>query len=203
MTDREDFQKTFDKLHASPEVLTEVLKMSEKEKIVHLNKKRFMPKAAAAVAALALIVGTGGAAYAADLGGIQRTVQLWIHGDQTNATFTVENGSYTLTYTDENGEEHEQSGGGVAYDWLGRERDLTPEEMLEDLNDPEVFFEEDGSVYLCYMDQKMDLTDKFEDGFCFVTLEVEGETQYITVKKDGGYAMSPKGYVQPKEFEVR
>ena len=29
MTDEEKFQKTFDKLHASPDVLTEVLKMTE------------------------------------------------------------------------------------------------------------------------------------------------------------------------------
>lgn len=28
MTDEEKFQKTFDKLHASPDVLTEVLKMT-------------------------------------------------------------------------------------------------------------------------------------------------------------------------------
>ena len=31
MTDEEKFQKTFDKLHASPDVLTEVLKMTAKE----------------------------------------------------------------------------------------------------------------------------------------------------------------------------
>lgn len=32
MTDEEKFQKTFDKLHASPDVLTEVLKMTAKNR---------------------------------------------------------------------------------------------------------------------------------------------------------------------------
>ena len=52
MTDEEKFQKTFDKLHASPDVLTEVLKMTAKEQVVPMKKKRFTPKAAAAIAAV-------------------------------------------------------------------------------------------------------------------------------------------------------
>ena len=31
-------------------------------------------------------------------------MQLWLHGDQTDAVMTVEPGHYTLEYTDENGE---------------------------------------------------------------------------------------------------
>ena len=45
-----------------------------------------------------------------DLGGIQRIVQIWIHGDQTSATFTVDNGTYSLDYVDENGKEVHQIG---------------------------------------------------------------------------------------------
>ena len=37
MTDEEKFQKTFDKLHASPDVLTEVLKMTAKEQVLYLT----------------------------------------------------------------------------------------------------------------------------------------------------------------------
>lgn len=57
MTDEEKFQKTFDKLHASPDVLTEVLKMTAKEQVVPMKKKRFTPKAAAAIAAVVLAAG--------------------------------------------------------------------------------------------------------------------------------------------------
>ena len=88
MTDKEKIQKVFDKLHASPDVLTEVLNMTTNEKVVPIRKKRLIPKVAVAIAAFVLVVGSGSAAYAMDVGGIQRIVQVWIHGDQTDATFT-------------------------------------------------------------------------------------------------------------------
>lgn len=201
MTDREQFQTIFDKLHASPDVLTEVLNMTIKEKAVPIRKKRFTPKAAAAAAALLLVVGSGSVVYAMYLGGIQRTVQVWIHGDQTDATFTVENGSYTLHYKDEDGNDIRQGGGGVAYE-NGTERPLTADELLEEINapKPEVEYKADGTVWLYCLEQKMEITDKFEDNICYVQLKVDGETQYITVKYQNGYAMSTHGYVQPEEL---
>ena len=62
--------------------------MTTNEKVVPIRKKRFPMKAAVALAALVLLAGSGSAAYTIDLGGIQRIVQVWIHGDQTDATFT-------------------------------------------------------------------------------------------------------------------
>ena len=199
MTNQEKFQRTFDKLHASPEVLTEVLNMTTKETIAPIRKKRFMPKVAAAAAALVLVAGSGTAAYAMDLGGIQRTVQLWIHGDQTDVTFTVENGSYTLEYKDAEGNDVQRGGGGIAYE-NGVERPLTDEELLEHLRMPEVEYKEDGTVWVYYLNQKMEITDKFQDGVCYVQLNADGETLYITVKYQNGFATSPHGYVQPSEF---
>lgn len=199
MTDKEKFQRVFDKLHASPDILTEVLNMTKNEKSVPIRRKRFIPKAALAIAALVLVVGSGSAAYAMDLGGIQRIVQVWIHGDQTNATFTVENGSYTLDYKDADGNDVYQGGGGVAIE-NGEERPLTDEELLEELNMPDVEYKEDGTVWVYYLDQKMEITDKFENDICYVKLEAGGETQYITVKYQNGLATSPHGYVQPSEF---
>ena len=128
MTDEEKFQKTFDKLHASLDVLTEVLKMTAKEQVVPMKKKRFTPKAAAAIAAVVLAAGSGSAAYAMDVGGIQRIVQVWIHGDQTDAIFNVENGNYTLDYKDADGNDVSQGGGGVAYE-NGTERPLTADSI--------------------------------------------------------------------------
>ena len=173
--------------------------MTTNENVVPIRKKRFIPKVAVAIAALVLVVGTGSAAYAMDLGGIQRIVQVWIHGDQTNATFTVENGSYTLDYKDADGNDVHQGGGGVAFE-NGTERPLTDEELLEELNMPDVEYKEDGTVWVYYHDQKMEITDKFENDICYVKLEADGETQYITVKYQNGFAASPHGYVQPSEF---
>lgn len=200
MADKEKFQRVFDKLHASPDVLTEVLNMTTDEKVVPIRKKRFIPKVAVAIAALVLVVGSGSAAYAMDLGGIQRIVQVWIHGDQTDATFIVENGSYTLDYKDAYGNDVHQGGGGVAYE-NGSERPLTDEELLEQLSMPDVKYKEDGTVWIYYLNQKMEITDKFENDICYVKLKVDGKIQYITVKYQNGFAISPHGYVQPSTFD--
>ena len=49
MTDKEKFQKTFDKLHASPDVLTEVLNMTTEKKSVPIRRKRYAPKVAVGI----------------------------------------------------------------------------------------------------------------------------------------------------------
>lgn len=193
MTDREKFQKTFSKLHASPDLLTEVMEMAEK-------RRYHIPKVAVAAIACVVILGSGTSAYAMNVGGIQRTIQIWIHGDQTDAQFVVEDGSYTLDYEDENGEAVHRGGGGVAIEDDGTERSLTEEELMEEINSPEVEYEEDGSVWIYYKNQKMDITDKFEDGVCYVELKDGDTIQYMTVKYQNGYALSPERYLTPAEF---
>ena len=119
--------------------------MAGKEQVVPMKKKRFTPKAAASTTAAIAAAGSGSAAYAMDVGGIQRIVQVWIHGDQTDAIFNVENGNYTLDYKDADGNDVSQGGGGVAYE-NGTERPLTADELLDEINMPEVEYEEDGTV---------------------------------------------------------
>ena len=71
--------------------------------MARLQKKTRIKTAAAIVTGCILIGGTG-TAYAANVGGIQRTIQLWIHGDQTTATLNVsDDGTYTMEYYDEDG----------------------------------------------------------------------------------------------------
>lgn len=155
---------------------------------------------AAAAVVFAVIVGLGGSAYAMDVGGIQRTVQIWIHGDQTDATLVVENGSYSLEYEDENGNQVHRGGGGVAINPDGTERPLTEEELWDEINVPEVEYEEDGRVVVYYLNQQLDVTDKFVDGICYVQLQVEDSVFYLTIKYQNGYAWSPHGYIQPSMF---
>lgn len=62
MTDKEKFKKTFDKLHASPDVLTEVLNMTANEKVVPIRKKHNLSRVAVAAAALILTLGSGATA---------------------------------------------------------------------------------------------------------------------------------------------
>ena len=196
MTEKERFQRAFAPLHASPDTMTEVMKMTEQN-----TKKRPLRRAVTIGLAAALVLALGSVAYASDLGGIQRTVQLWLNGEMTDATLTVKNGHYTVNYTDSEGNERERSGGGVAIEDDGTERALTEEELLADINCPEVKESEDGTVTVYYLDQKLDVTDKFdEDGICYVQLEGGEKTIYMTIKRGNGYATSTTKYILPSEF---
>jgi len=215
MTDREKIRETFSRLHASDRILPEVMKMTENnntsDTAVRTDlatarrraKRTHLPRLAAAAACLLLLLGSGTAAYAANVGGIQRTIQIWLHGDQTNAMLTIENtdfSHYTLEYTDADGKTQQRGGGGIAIEPDGTERPLTEEEILEHLNMPEVIFEEDGTIWVYYMDQKLEITDSFENDFCFVTLQNGDQTWYLTVKSDGSYGMNKDKYPDPKDF---
>ncbi len=192
MTNKERYQRTFSALHASDDFVMEVTQMKRK-----VNKKRLIAICAAAM----LILGLASVAYATDIGGIQRTVQLWLRGDQTDAVLEVENGTYSVTYEDENGNVKEMGGGGIVTDIFGNERPLTEEEIIAHLNEPDVDYKDDGSVWVYYLDQQIEITDKFDnDGICYVQLKNGDKTLYLTIKYNDGYAMSPHGYESPDCF---
>ena len=91
--------------------------------------------------AAALVLALSGAAYAADFGGIQRTVQIWFHGEQTDAVMTIRSDEYTVDFTDKDGNAHQRVGGGVAFHKDGTERPhasalLTPQKAPAPFNEP-------------------------------------------------------------------
>lgn len=195
MTNKEKYKQAFSGLHPLEPISPEV------EQMVKIQKKHKFQAAAAILTAFILVGGTG-TVYAANIGGIQRTIQLWIHGDQTDATLDVkEDGSYSLNYSDENGKEVEQGGGGVAFDADGTERPLTEEEIMEQINMPEVEYEEDGSIWVYYENQKIKITDKFDnDKVCYVKIKGKEKTLYLTVKYQNGYCISEDKYPSPASF---
>lgn len=69
MTNHEKYKKAFSVLQPSPRSLQEVENMARLQ-------KRTKIKTAAAVVAGCIVLGSSGTAYAANVGGIQRTVQL-------------------------------------------------------------------------------------------------------------------------------
>lgn len=195
MTNKEKYKQAFSGLHPLEPISLEVTQM------VKMQKKHKFQVAAAILTAFILVGGTG-TVYAANVGGIQRTIQLWIHGDQTDATLAVkEDGSYNLNYSDENGNTVEQGGGGVAFDADGTERPLTEDEIMEQINMPEVEYEEDGSVWVYYENQKIEITDKFDnDKICYVKIKGKEKTLYLTVKYQNGYCISEDKYPNPASF---
>ena len=105
MTNKEKYKQAFSVLHTSDISEGEVKYMAK------LKKQQKMKLAAAAIAVCVIVGGTG-TAYAANVGGIQRTIQLWMHGDQTSATLDLntDNGSYSLEYKDTDGNTVTQGG---------------------------------------------------------------------------------------------
>lgn len=196
MTNKEKYKQAFSVLHTSDDFSLEV------EKMTLLNKKRKKNLVAAVAAICLLFAGGTGTAYAADVGGIQRTIQLWLHGDQTDAVLEVNSdGSYNMSYQDENGNTVERSGGGVAIESDGSERPLTEDELMENINAPEVEYEEDGSVWVYYYDQKIEITDKFDkDNICYVKVSNDKETLYMTIKYQNGWCTSSNRYASPSSF---
>lgn len=195
MTNKEKYKQAFSALQASGEISLEV------EKMAMMSKQARFKTAAATITVCLVLAGGGGIAYAKDIGGIQRTIQLWIDGDQTSATFEYNpDGTYNILIPSENGETEERGGGGVAFEADGTERPLTEDELLEDLNDPEVEYKDDGTVWVYYYDQKIEITDKFEDDVCYLKVSNGDETLYMTIKYQDGYCMSPHKYESPDSF---
>ncbi|MCI2105302.1 MAG: hypothetical protein LKK00_01075 [Intestinimonas sp.] len=195
MTNKDKYKQAFSAIHASDDFSLEVEKMERTMK--HHKFKAIV----VAVAACVMLVGSATAAYAADVGGIQRTLQLWIHGDQTEATIQFDgNGNYSMDYTDEQGNVKHQGGGGVAIAPDGAETPVSEEELMEHLTAPDVRYEDDGSVWVYWFGQKIDITDKFENDVCYVKLINSEKTLYMTVKYQNGYATSPNKYLSPSEF---
>ena len=92
MTNKEKYKQAFSALHTSGQTNWEV------EKMIQINKKHKTNIAVAAAVTCAVLIGVSGTAYAADLGGIQEKIALWIHGQKTEVDISFEEGSYTYTY---------------------------------------------------------------------------------------------------------
>ena len=162
------------------------------------NKNINSRKIIGLVLAACLVFTLAVTAYATDIGGIRRLIQIWLYGEQTTAVLDVQNGQYTLT--EEDGA-FIMGGGGVAFEPDGSERPLTEAEIMEHLDHPEVEHKEDGTIWVYYHGQKIEITDRFdEDGYCYLELRDGTEILFATIERNGGMATSPEKYVQPHQF---
>lgn len=197
MTNKEKYKQAFSVLRSSDDLVLEV------EKMMTIKKRATIKAAAILTSACMLMAGGGSIAYAKDLGGIQRTIQLWIEGDLTDVTVTFKydpTGSYEISYPGKDGTMHEFGGGGVAFEDDGTERPLTESELMEELNSPDVRYLEDGTVWIYYYDQEIEITDRFEDGVCYAKVSNGDETLYMTILYQDGWCSSPHKYLSPSNM---
>lgn len=193
MTNREKYKQAFSVLRASDDFSLEANDMKQTAKQFRLRK------AVVLVAACAMVIGSASIAYAADVGGIQRTVQLWLRGEQTAVTIEFDGaGGYNMEYTDEEGNVRYGGGVGVAIEADGTERPLSEEELLGTLSGPDVEYRDDGSVWVYWLGQAVEITDRFEDGVCYVQLVNGEDTMYVTVRYQDGYTSSPHKYMDAR-----
>jgi hypothetical protein len=168
-----------------------------------MNKKRIMKTVSAAFATVVLVAATGTGAYAANVGGIQDTVSLWLHGDVTDVTITeVGEGQFELTYPDGT----VRGTGGMAEDGHGGMRGVTMEEMIEELRTAvEVEEDRDGHIWIYVRNHKIDITDQIkEKGYAKEKVKDGFLADYITViwHEDGGCAVSTShtGFMSEEEL---
>lgn len=195
MTNKEKYKQAFSAIHTSNNFSLEVKKMKR------TNRHYIFKALVASVAACVLIVGSATAAYAANLGGIQRIMQLWIYGDQTEVTIQFAgDGSYNMEYSDKEGDFKQQGGGGITFMPDGTELPASEEDLIKHLTAPDVEYKVDGSVWVYWFDQKIDITDKFENGVCYIQLVNGKDILYMTVKYQNGFSTSPNKYLNPTAF---
>lgn len=195
MTNKEKYKKAFSAVRPSNEFSLEVEKMKK------IRKQHIVRTVVASIAGCVIFTASATVAYAMNVGGIQRTIQLWIHGDYTNVTIQFDgDGTYAMEYTDADGSINYRAGGGVEFATDGSEIPLSEEELMESLMMPDIEYKDDGSVWVYWLDQKVDITDRFVDNVCYVKLVKGEETMYVTVKYKGGYATGYHKYEDPNSW---
>lgn len=140
-------------------------------------------------------------AYAADIGGVRRSINVWLHGDLTEVTIEqVSEYEYRITYPDGS---HRGTGGAV-FTPGGKERPMTLDEIEEYLIS-EVVCErgDDGRYWLYIRDHKIDITDQITgNGYAQVKVKDGVLADYITVvmNNHGGYGIQTgrNGFPSPE-----
>lgn len=193
MTNSERYKRAFSTLHTSEDFKAEAVMNRTGEK----NKRRFVPVLASV---LILALGSMSVAYAANIGGFRTMVKVWTGGRQVTGEmqYSTEGtmGTYSLTYSDENGTEHERGGGGIVTDLDGKEHPASAGDLMEEIDSPEVV-NEDGRQMLEWHDQAVDLTGKFVKGIARIELkDGKGEKLFVTVHRDGSLSTAPDGYAE-------
>ncbi len=198
MNEHERYKKAFSRIRPSAQM--DVLDYVEERT---MKNRKMVRRLATVCASLALIVVCGTGAYAANVGGIQHKMNVWLHGDMTKVTIEqVGDGHFEITYPDGT----VRGTGGIAIGRDGKERGETLEEVEERLlNEPEVLQDEDGRINLYLRDHKIDITDQIDEkGYAQEKIKDGVLADYITVvwNGDGSYSMNTghHGFGDPQEL---
>jgi hypothetical protein len=168
-----------------------------------MRSKKIIKTVAAAFAAVILIAATGTGVYAADIGGIQKSVGIWLHGDVADVTIKeVGDGQFEVTYPDGS----VRGCGGMEEDGHGGMRGVSMESMIAQLRTSvECEQDEDGRIWIYIRDHKIDVTDQIDEkGYAQEKVKDGFLADYITViwREDGSCAISTShsGFDSPEKL---
>lgn len=156
--ERETYQRVFSKIQIPEPVDVEKI-MKENRRETGMN---FWQKHAAALGAALVIAGSTGVAYAADLGGIRTTVNVWLHGEQKELE-AVPDGSGGYEFYENGSDEPIGGGGGIWYDENGVEHAASAQEVADNMKPP-VEILDDGRVTLELKEKVWDITGEVQRG---------------------------------------
>lgn len=178
---KRQYKQAFSQIHIPQPITCDFEKVERKSPYM-----KWYQKHAIALGITAVLLGTGGIAYAANVGGIRTQVTVWISGTQRTMDATQqEDGSWS--FTDPEDPDFHAGGGGVYIDENGNEIMLGAEDVAENMaNDIE---QEDGKTWLIRKNKKWDITELLKSANT-VNLEVEGE--YYEVHLQNGELLNYK-----------
>ena len=128
------------------------------------------------------------------LGVSEASLSYGFRAEETTVLLDVQEGHYTVTAEDGS----PIISGGVVMEADGSKRPVTEEEVLALLDQPDVYHKEDGTIWVYYREQKIEITDMFDDaGFCYLELQDGDGVLYVLVDKQGGLSTSQTGYPTP------
>lgn len=156
--ERETYQRVFSKIQIPEPVDVETI-MKENRRETGMN---FWQKHAAVLGAVLVIAGSTGVAYAADLGGIRTTVNVWLHGEQKELE-AVPDGSGGYEFYENGSDEPIGGGGGIWYDENGVEHEASAQDVADNMKPP-VEILDDGRVTLELKEKVWDITGEVQRG---------------------------------------
>lgn len=178
MSNREKYKHAMNTVTPSKEITAEdILELREEKKMIKGNH-RMRRTLVGLVAAVVLVIGVSGAAYATDALGFREVVDAWLYGEPVQAEIEeVSPGNFVVHYP--NGVDRAM--GGVSYDSKGNPIPATMEDIKGQLDYPEIMASEDGTINLYYRNEIVDITDDVKDGRAEVKIKGGLIPTYVTI----------------------
>ena len=188
MTNKERYKRALNTV--LPDEKLTALKIVEKDKeiSVSMNTTNWKRRIASICAIVAILVGSAGVAYAANIGGLRRSVDSWLYGEAV-AVEIIDQGKGEFVIRYPNG--YERKTGGLSFDSNGNPVPFTVDDVIETMDDADIV-EEDEKILLCLRDHVFDITEDLQDDRTAKISVKDGILPtYITVTADmdGGYSI--------------